>query len=356
LDSINKLLEPLTFPNRQTAPNRVWLAPMTNMQSHDDGSLSTDELNWLLARAQGGFGVIESCATHVAPDGKAWPGELGCFDLATASSWAPLVQAVQPHRSLLLAQLFHGGSRASEAKNPWSCIPSKGVAQGDEAQIEQTINDFIQAAKRLSEIGVGGVELHGAHGYLLCQFLSRSNTRADGWGTSLEDRARLIRRVMRGVRAAVPASFVVGVRLSPEDSFVTKGLDLDETIQTARWLGEDGADFIHISLWDASKNSIKYKDTHPARLFRDALPADVPIITAGQIWTLDDALAQLDHGADAVALGRSGIANPDWPQRVALRGESPKRPPLTRAELAERALSPRFIDYMSRWDGFVSDK
>ena len=74
------LLAPLRFRNGVEAPNRVWLAPMTNLQSHPDGSLSDDEQRWLLRRADGGFGVIETCAAHVAEDGQAWAGELGIFD------------------------------------------------------------------------------------------------------------------------------------------------------------------------------------------------------------------------------------------------------------------------------------
>ena len=138
-------------------------------------------------------------------------------------------------------------------------------------------------------------------------------------------------------------------RIPPE------GLDLDESLQTALWLCEDGADFIHVSLWDAAKNSAKRPGAHPARIFRDALPGDVPLITAGDIWTADDALAQLDHGADAVALGRAAIANPDWPRRVVEQKHQPKRPPLTAGELRERALGPAFVNYMRKWDGFVVD-
>ena len=200
-----------------------------------------------------------------------------------------------------------------------------------------------------------GVELHGAHGYLLCQFLSSVlNQRADEWGGSLENRARLVRRTLQATRAAVSERFIVGVRLSPESSPGVLGLDLDETLQVASWLCADGADFIHVSLWDASKNSVKRPDAHPARIFRDALPGDVPLITAGSIWTARDALDQLEHGADAVALGRAAIANPDWPRAVVEHGHDPSRPPFTADELRDRALGAAFVEYMRRWEGFVA--
>jgi 2,4-dienoyl-CoA reductase-like NADH-dependent reductase (Old Yellow Enzyme family) len=357
------LLIPLTFRNGRSAPNRVWLAPMTNKASHDDGTLSDDELAFLAARAEGGFGIVETCASHVSLDGQGWAGALGMFADAHVAGWRRLAAAVRAHGALLIGQAFHGGARALRAPDrpaPWSCSPSgpgdPEVREASPDLIEDTIRAFADAARRLESAGVDGVELHGAHGYLLCQFLSSVlNQRTDEWGGRLEHRARLLRRTMRAARAAVGDGFLVGVRLSTESSKGVPGLDLDETLQVASWLCDDGADFIHISLWDAAKNSAKRPDAHPARIFRDALPDDVPLITAGDIWTADDALAQLDHGADAVALGRAAIANPDWPRRVVERRREPKRPPLTAAELRERALGPAFVDYMRRWDGFVAD-
>ena len=159
---------------------------------------------------------------------------------------------------------------------------------------------------------------------------------------------------MQAVRARVPADFVVGVRLSPEDGTFMTGLDLDESIQTAKWLCEDGADFIHISLWDAHVNTIKRPDVHPARAFRDALPSEVPLITAGQLWTTEDALKQLDHGADAVALGRAAITTPDWPRGSSRRAWNPSC--LGQCAAADRALSETFVNYMKRWPGFIHEE
>ncbi|MFK7962139.1 MAG: NADH:flavin oxidoreductase [Phycisphaerales bacterium] len=363
----NRLLTPMSFRNGRTAANRLWVAPMTNKASHDDGTLSDDEYGFMVARAAGGFGTVESCASHVTPEGQGWDGELAMFGDQHAPGWQRLAGGVQDHGALLIGQAFHGGMRALRGDDrpmPWSCSASpEGTGEGKpevraatEDDIERTIAAFAASARRLEAAGADGVELHGAHGYLLCQFLSSVwNQRADDWGGSIEHRARFIRRTMQACRATVGDDFIVGVRLSPESSPSMPGIDLDESLQVAAWLCEDGADFMHISLWDADKNTSKRPEVHAARLFRDALPAEVPIITAGAIWTVDDAEAQLDHGADAVALGRAAIVNPDWPQRVVDRGESPKRPPVTGAELSERALGPAFVDYMRRWDGFVSD-
>lgn len=347
----------MRFPNSRSAPNRVWLAPMTNLQSHDDGSISEAEVAWLKARSRGGFGVIESCATHVHLDGHAWKGQLGCFEDRLMPGWTQLADAIHEDGALLIAQLFHGGERASLSADPWSCTPSDDgrVRAGSEQDIERVIEDFGQAALRLEKAGVDGVELHGAHGYLLCQFLSSHNQREDRWGGTLQNRARLLLRVFERVKELVSSEFIVGVRLSPEDFKATKGLDIDESIQTALWLSERGVDFIHISLWDANANSQKYPDKHPCSLFRTALPPEVPLISAGNVWTATDFENQLALGADAVALGRSAIANSDWPIRVLQNAEEPRRPPMSPAELAEQALSPPFIEYMKRWPGFVKE-
>ena len=360
---MSKLLTPMTFANGQQAPNRLWLAPMTNGQSHDDGRLSDDELRWLLQRARGGFSVIESCATHVSQEGQGWEGELGIFDDAHIPGWTRLADAIHDHDALLIAQIFHGGCRAMvqpDGPYRWSASEIQTddgpVRAATDEDIEGVIDAFADAARRAHQAGADGVELHGAHGYLLCQFLSTdTNRRTDQWGGSIDHRARLIRRTLQACRAATDDDFIIGARLSPENFGDLQGLDLDESLQVAQWLADDGADFIHISLWDAAQNTSKYPDQHPATLFRDALPDDVPLITAGQVWTHDDALAQLDRGADAVALGRGAIANPAWPKRVAKDGEDPTRPPLSEEALLERGLNQDFVDYMRNWPGFVED-
>ncbi|MGH7271053.1 MAG: NADH:flavin oxidoreductase [Polyangiaceae bacterium] len=358
------LLEPLVFRNGARAKNRAWLAPMTNLQSHTDGALSEDELAWLKMRSRGGFGVVETCAAHVTLDGQGWPGELGVFSDRLLPGLKRLASAITEDGALGLVQIFHGGLRSPSAvtgQAPWSASAieahgAEAARAATEADIEQVIAGFRDAAARSHAAGFAGVELHGAHGYLLCQFLSATlNQRTDRWGGTLEGRARLVRLAMRAARSAVPAGFVVGVRLSPEDAGNARGLDLDESLQVARWLADDGADFIHISLWDASKNTKKRPGEHAIPLFRAALPADLPLVAAGGVWTRGDAEALIDKGASAVAVARAAIANPDWAARVMDAAWEPRRPPLTLAELQARGLNPTFANYMKNWKGFVAE-
>ncbi|MBL9102388.1 MAG: NADH:flavin oxidoreductase [Myxococcales bacterium] len=359
-----RLAEPVAFAAGVTAPNRCWLAPMTNQQSHADGTLSDDEHAWLMRRAA--FGVVETCAAYIADDGKGWPGELGVASDLHDRGLARLARDITAAGALGLVQIFHGGVRAPQSVTgvvPWSASTwhedgpdFTDPRTADEPDILRAIAQFGEAAARSRRAGFAGVELHGAHGYLLSQFMSRTmNPRTDGWGATLEGRARLVREATRAARAACPRPFLVGVRLSPEDFGHARGLDLDETLQIASWLAEDGIDFLHVSLWDVARNTAKRPDQHPLPLFRAAVPDHVRLVAAGKIWTRDDAERTLDLGADFVALGRAAIANPDWPRQVLDPNFEPVRPPHPPADLASKAVSPTLIEYLRRWKGFVGD-
>lgn len=349
------LFDPLSLRCGLTLHNRIALAPLTNWQSQPDGLLGDAELRFLARRADGGFGLISTCAAYVAEDGKAWPGELGVDRDACMPGLERLAARIHTGGAKAIVQLFHGGIRAELSADPWSATELVDGAlrarAGTEADIARAIDAFVEAAARTHKAGFDGVELHGAHGYLLSQFLSRTmNTRDDAWGGDLPRRARLVREVLQRIRARCGPAFCVGVRLSLEDFGQAKGLDLDDSLQVCRWLADDGADFLHISLWDVTRTTAKRPDVHPLPLVREVVPRDVAIFAAGKIWTRGDAEAVLAKGADVVALGRSGILNPDWP-----RDEEVVRPPVTRAQLADRAVSPVFAEYLTKWKNFVAD-
>lgn len=355
------LFEPLELRPGVRSRNRVWLAPLTNQQSHEDGSLSEDELRFLSLRAQGGFGLVETCAAHISQRGKAWSGELGVHDDAMVPGLERLASALHAGGALAAVQLFHGGLRADPAVSGLPTLGASPYSEGStpspepatEQDLERVIADFGDAAERCARAGFDAVELHGAHGYLLSQFLSSVyNTRADRWGGSFENRARLTRLVLQEVRRRAP-SLVRIVRLSPEDFGQARGIDLEETLQLARWLVEDGLEVLHLSLWRAALPTRKRPESHATPLFREAVGPDVRIVVAGRIITREDAEAQLARGADAVALGRSAIANYDWPRRVQA-GEPTAREPVSAEHLAAQGLNPTFVGYMRRWKDFVA--
>jgi 2,4-dienoyl-CoA reductase-like NADH-dependent reductase (Old Yellow Enzyme family) len=359
------LYEPLTLRSGAVVPNRIALAPLTNGQSLADGRLGDDEFAWLARCADGGFGWIETCAAYVGLDGKAWDGELGVDRDDDLPALTRLAARLRRGGGLAIVQLFHGGVRATQrlsGEQVWSASTWKEdaptfevprVATADD--LARAIEQFAAAAGRAQAAGFDGIELHGAHGYLLSQFLSTTmNPRSDGWGGDLAGRARLIREVARAVRARVGRQFTVGVRLSLEDWGSARGLDLDDSLQVARWLADDGVDFVHASLWNSAAMTKKRPEQHAVTLLREALPRDVAVVACGGIWTAGDAIALRERGADIVALGRAAICNPDWPIAARTTGWEPRRPPLTRDELLERSVSPVFIGYLSRWKNFVA--
>jgi 2,4-dienoyl-CoA reductase-like NADH-dependent reductase (Old Yellow Enzyme family) len=357
------LYQPVLLRSGVICPNRIALAAMTNLQSRPDGLLGDDELRWLTRRAAGGYGLVATCAAYVALDGKAWPGELGIDRDACLPGLRRIAARIREAGAIGMVQLFHGGVRADReltGEPVWSASSWTEDTPGFVApraattdDIARVIERFAEAAHRAEIAGFHGVELHGAHGYLLSQFLSRTmNPRTDGWGGDLAGRARLVREVLRAVKARVSRGFSVGVRLSFEDFGQARGMDVDDNLQVARWLADDGADFIHASMWDVSRMTAKYPDKHLVPMVRAALPTDVALIAAGKIWTHAEGEAVLAQGADMIALARAAILNPDWPM---MADDQIARPPMSRAELHARAVSPRFAGYLTRWKNFVSD-
>ncbi len=340
--------------------DRIALAPLTNCQSHADGILSDDEYRWLMRRAKDGFRWISTCATYVSDEGKAWVGQLGIANDRHAEGLRRLTDGLRATGAAAVVQLYHGGAKADQSPGrPLSTVDggpanSRGATVDD---LERVVEDFVSAARRAEQAGFHGVEIHGANGYLFTQFLSpRDNPRDDEYGGELPGRARLLRQTMAAIRAAVAPSFAVGVRLSPVDLRSRRGLVLDDSLQVARWLVEDGADFIHLSLAAANGEPPFEPDRGPvARAFRAALPADIPVFAAGGVWTLPDALTAREAGVDVVVLGRAAIAHPDWPSLAHKNGWSPFKPPWTVEHLRSVDVAAPFVRYMQSFKGMVVD-
>lgn len=350
------------------APNRIALAPMTNKQSHADGTLGEDEYQWLVSRAKHNFGVVFTCAVHVQEDGQGWEGELGNFDNIHLNGLTKLASGIKAHGSLAIMQLYHGGARSPQhliGVQPWSAsdtffqlkdqqIPVRGATQQD---IFTVIQSFITAALRAYHAGFDGVELHAAHGYLLHQFLSTfTNTRTDKWGGHLENRARILTDILKGIRQHVPQNFLVGIRISPEDKFDYRGINFDDSLALSELLIANGADFLDISTWDSKKKPDKYPNIEKPIItwLREKLGDAVPLFVAGKIWTPQDALDAIQAGADFVALGKVAIGNPTWPSIAQNMTNDILFPPYTTVHLQQAGLGTDFINYMKKWENFVS--
>lgn len=357
---MTSLFEPLVFHRGPVMKNRFMLAPLTNLQSGDDGVLSNEEFDWLTMRARGGFGLVMTCAAHVQARGQGFPGQLGVFSDVHLPGLTRLAAEIKRYGSLAFIQLHHAGMRSpadligEEPVCP-SADKKTGARELSIGEIEQLAADFIEAAGRAERAGFDGIEVHGAHGYIIGQFLSAEfNRREDRYGGSLDNRCRLLFDILDGIRAHSRPDFLVSVRLSPERF----GMDLGEAIQVAERLVDSGLiDLLDISLWDVFKEpeDETFKGRSLLSLFTALECRDVHLSVAGKIYSAKDAKKMLSAGADIVTIGRAAILHHDFPEQC--RNDPnfvPVTLPVSAAYLAAEGLSDKFIDYMKSWDGFVS--
>ncbi|MEJ2602669.1 MAG: NADH:flavin oxidoreductase [Gammaproteobacteria bacterium] len=356
---MNDAFAPLSFRSGARMKNRFMLAPLTNTQSHADGRLSDEEYRWLTMRAAGGFGLTMTCAAHVQAIGQGFPGQLGCFADYHLEGLARLAAGIRRHDSLSAVQLHHAGMRS-----PAELIGEKPVCPSDHeetgaralttAEVEQLTEDFVTAAERAQEAGFDGVEIHGAHGYVLCQFLSPTiNRRTDRYGGSPANRARIVTDIVDGVRERCRPDFLLGVRLSPE-RFDVRLAEIREL--AARLLREGKIDFLDLSLWDVFKEpeEPEYQGRTLLSYFTELERGHVRLGAAGKLRRPRDVLRCLDSGTDFVVLGRAAILHHDFPDRMHADGSfEPIRPPVSVEYLKSEGLGESFIEYMSRWKGFV---
>jgi 2,4-dienoyl-CoA reductase-like NADH-dependent reductase (Old Yellow Enzyme family) len=354
------LFEPLSFAHGPAMKNRFMLAPLTNSQSHPDGRLSNEEFHWLTMRATGGFGLTMTCATHVQRVGQGFPGQLGIFSDDHLEGLTRLAAAIKLQNSLAVVQLHHAGMRSpaeliGEAPHCPSDNAEFGARALSGAEVEQLTEDFIKAAVRAEKAGFDGVEFHGAHGYVLCQFLSaETNRRTDRWGGSLENRSRIIRDVIAGARTRCRPDFNIGLRLSPERF----GMQLAEVRDFAQSIMREGQiDYLDMSLWDVAKEPVEaaFQGRTLMSYFTELDRGDVRLGVAGKIKTGEAAAAALQAGADFVLIGRGAVLHHDFPELVHQNPHFESVAlPVTRDYLRKEGLSPVFIEYMNNWKGFVA--
>jgi 2,4-dienoyl-CoA reductase-like NADH-dependent reductase (Old Yellow Enzyme family) len=336
------------------------LAPLTKQQSHQDGTLSDDEYRWLTMRAAGGFGTVMTCASHVHPLGQGFPGQLGCFSDDHLPGLTRLARGLKEHGALALVQLHHAGRRS-----PQELIHAAPVAPGEDpsvgaralttAEVESVIEDFVSAAVRCERAGFDGVQLHGAHDYLLCEFLNvELNQRSDHYGGSRENRLRIFFDIIDGIRAQCRPDFHLSVRLSPE----LFGLATPDVIDAFERLCGDGRlDQIDMSLWNVVKpaNDDSYKGARLIDMFAGLDRGTTRLSVAGKIYSAAEAQGALDAGADIVDIGRAAITNHDFARRAL---DDPtfvmRELPVTADTLRAEGLGESFIAYMNTWRDFVA--
>ena len=350
----------LTFMHGPAMSNRFMLAPLTNQQSHADGTLSDEELHWLRVRAQGGFGLTMTCAAHVQAVGQGFAGQLGIWGDGHLEGLGRLADALNATGTVSYAQLHHAGNRAPAALIGTQPVcpsddPSTGARALTTAEVHEVASDFVAAARRAQQAGFHGVELHGAHGYLLCQFLSADlNQRTDEYGGSLENRSRLLFEIVAGIRSECGDGLALAVRLSPERF----GMRIAEIVEVYERLVATGeVDMIDMSLWDIDRCSDEagFEGRPLMEIFAELPRGDARLGVAGKIHDPVDVQRVLERGVDIAVLGRVAILHHDYPQLLAAdSGFVPRRPPVAAEVLAGEGVSPNFVQYLATsFKGFV---
>ena len=353
------LFQPLTFSSGATVKNRFMLAPLTNTQSHPDGKLSDDEYRWLTMRAQGGFGLTMTCAAHIQAVGQGFPGQLGVFSDDHLQGLTKLATGIKREDSLAVVQLHHAGMRS-----PADLIGQAPVCPSDHEDtgaiglsvegVQQLIEDFISGAERAEKAGFDGVEIHGAHGYILAQFLSGTiNRRQDQFGGCIENRMRPITEIIEGVRARCRPNFLLGLRLSPERFDV----HLPDIIEVAKnVLAAGKIDFLDMSLWDSFKEpeDDAFKGRTLLSYFTELERGNIALGVAGKLRNPSEVNQAMAAEIDFVMLGRAAIIHHDFPRQMQHDSSfTPKRTPVSADHLRREGLGEAFVTYMSGWKGFV---
>ena len=260
------LFEPLRFRNL-TVKNRIFRSNIAGRFDNYDGSGNQARINWELKFARGGVGAIISSFVPVNIRGRIVPNYATIERDDRIPFWRALGDRVHEHDCKFILQLSHAGRQRDiggiECGKGLSSTDKPEELHGFECermtveQIRTTIDDFAQGARRAREAGLDGVELHGANGYLITQFLSSAiNDRDDDYGGPLQNRARFVREVVRAIRAEVGADFHLQMKISAVEhhgilnffrTTAKQGNTLEDAVQVCRWLEEDGVDAIHVS-------------------------------------------------------------------------------------------------------------
>lgn len=324
-------------------PNRIVIAPMCQYSANDGKATEWHTIH-LGHLALSGAGLLIIEATAVSPEGRISPKDLGLWDDITEKALAETISAVKKYASMPLGiQLAHagrkascaipweGGGQLSPAKGGWQTCSASSLPFANHDRIPQTMSlehikqlkeHFIEAAKRADRLGFDLIELHGAHGYLLHQFLSPlSNQRTDQYGGTLKKRMRLLLEVFSEVRAVFPSHKAVGVRISATD-WVEGGWDEQQSIELAHALKQQGCSYIHISSGGLSTQQEIPVGPNYQVPFAETIKqhVDMPTIAVGLITEPEQAEAIIVEGqADMIALARGILYNPRWPWHAAAK-------------------------------------
>ena len=312
------------------AKNRLLMSAMSINFGVDDNGFVTDQLTaYFKARARGDVGMMLVGGGGVHPSGLELPHLPALWDDDCIPALKTMVRAVRPFDVRFGVQLMHGGRQSyHDQKVAPSPIPAPAVVKGvprelSTLEVQQMAEAFGEAARRCQDAGFDFVEIHGAHGYLINQFLSpNSNRRTDQYGGSFENRARFYLEVLQSIKSECGRDFTVGARLNGED-YIEGGWTLEDALALAPMLEKAGADYLHVSAGVYGSRQLTIPSMYVAQgcfvHLAEAVKAvaTVPVVAVGRIKNPGLAEGIIAEGrADMVAMGRSLLADPEWPRKA----------------------------------------
>ncbi|MEU7580938.1 NADH:flavin oxidoreductase/NADH oxidase [Streptomyces sp. NPDC041068] len=342
---MSALFEPYTLRSL-TIPNRVWMPPMCQYSAAPEGPEAGVPRDWhfahYAARAAGGTGLIVVEATAVSPEGRISPYDLGIWndtqvqafrrttDFLKSQHTVPAIQLAHAGRKAATDRPWKGGAPVGPDEHGWQPVAPSAVAFDEKhpvpteltvEEIRTVVGQFADAARRALDAGFEVAEIHGAHGYLIGEFLSpHSNKRTDEYGGSYENRTRFALEVVDAVRAVWPDDKPLFFRISATDWLEEAGWTPDDTVRFARTLKEHGIDLLDVSTGgNAAGVRIPvgpgYQVPFAARVKAET---ELPVAAVGLITEAEQAEKILANGeADAVLLGRELLRDPSWARRAA---------------------------------------
>ncbi|OBX75389.1 NADH-dependent flavin oxidoreductase [Faucicola atlantae] len=315
------LFTPFTLNNGVELKNRLAVAPMTHWASDEHGHLSDAEREFLRGRATD-FGLFITAATLVTREGKAFAGQPYAIDDNDLTSLTQTANLLKQQGAKAILQIHHGGKLAETDlidgfdKVAPSDDTDTGARAVTEAEIHALIQGFANAARLAIAAGFDGVEIHGANGYLIQQFVSgHSNRRTDDWGGSREKRLKFPLAVIDAVDAVRQAhnkpEFIVGYRLSPEEP-EEQGLTMADTFALIDALVEKPLQYVHVSLWDFFSEPRRDASTDKTRLahIHERLAGRLPLMGVGNLLSAEDIERAYNSGVvELIGLGKAVLMN-----------------------------------------------
>lgn len=316
--------------NQMELKNRFVRSATWEGLANSDGSCSKEIIDMMIELSKGQVGLIISSHAYINPTGQSHIRQLGIYNDYLIDSYKRMIEMVHHEGSKIILQINHGGGRAmSQLKDTRSFGPSSleikdySCREMTVSEIVQTIEDFKKAAVRANNSGFDGIQLHGAHGFLLSEFLSPFfNRRKDHYGGSIENRARIILEILQAIRSELSRQFTIIIKLNSDD-FIKNGFTPIEMVQVSALLEKAGMDAIELSggtalsvskysserasKGDFQEDEVYYREA--AKLYKKEI--NVPLILVGGIRSYEVAKDLIEQGkTDYIALSRPFIREP----------------------------------------------